>query len=370
MTVRKLNAVVLSAALVALGYAVGRSWRPADVWASVSAPREAPLPSSRSTLTPSEHATIELFEEASPSVCFITSITFRRGLFSLRADAMPSGTGSGFVWDESGHVVTNYHVIRGANAAQVTLYDQSTWDAVLVGGAPEKDLAVLRIKAPPNKLRALAVGRSDDLRVGQSVLAIGNPFGLDQTLTTGVISALGREIESLTGMAIRDVIQTDAAINPGNSGGPLLDSSGRLIGVNTQILSTSGAYAGIGFAIPVDTVRWAVPELIEKGRIERPVLGVEMVSASRFLDIEGALVTRVVPRSGADRAGLRGTRRDSRGRVELGDIILSVDAEPVRSEDDLVLALERRRPGETVRVNLLRHEVEVEVEVTLGSRGG
>ena len=204
--------------------------------------------------------------------------------------------------------------------------------------------------------------------MGQKVLAIGNPFGLDQTLTTGVISALGREIESVTREPIRNVIQTDAAINPGNSGGPLLDSAGRLIGVNTAIYSPSGAYAGIGFAIPVDTVRWVVPELIAKGRIVRPTLGVEMVTAQTVagLEVEGALIYRVVRGSGADEAGLRGTRRDRLGRIEFGDIIVEIDGKPVRSSDDLILLLERHRVGDTVEVTALRDGQRRTFSVRLG----
>jgi S1-C subfamily serine protease len=221
-------------------------------------------------LTDDERETIALFEQASPSVVYITSLSVRRDLFTLNVLEIPQGTGSGFVWDDAGHIVTNFHVIQNADRAQVTLADRSTWVAELVGVAPAKDLAVLRIDAPAAKLRPLPVGSSEDLRVGQTVLAIGDPFGLDQTLTTGVISALGREIESVAQIPIRDVIQTDAAINPGNSGGPLLDSSGRLIGVNAAIYSPSGAYAGIGFSIPVDTVKWVVPELIEHGELRRP----------------------------------------------------------------------------------------------------
>ena len=351
------------AALAGLGLALALGWRGGAAEAS---PQVEPAPSG-SALTVGERSTIELFEEASPSVCFITSIGYRRrSSFSLRADEIPQGTGSGFIWDRSGHVITNYHVIRGAGGARVTLADQSTWDASWVGGAPEKDLAVLAIDAPREKLVPLALGASAGLRVGQSVFAIGNPFGLDQTLTTGVISALGREIESLTGVAIRDVIQTDAAINPGNSGGPLLDSAGRLIGVNTQILSTSGAYAGIGFAIPADTVAWVVPELIAKGRIERPVLGVAMVAAKRFVDLEGALITRVTPRSGAEKAGLQPAYRDNRGRIVIGDVILALDGTSIRSEDDLVLALERREAGETVVLTVWRNDRKREVEVRLG----
>ena len=246
--------------------------------------------------------------------------------------------------------------------------DQSTWDATLVGAAPEKDLAVLNIEAPAELLRPLQIGSSSDLEVGQQVLAIGNPFGLDQTLTTGVISALGREIESQANQPIRDAIQTDAAINPGNSGGPLLDSGGRLIGVNTAIVSPSGAYAGIGFAIPVDTVNWVVPELITRGRIERPTLGVELASEQlrARLDLEGALVMDVYRGSGADRAGLEATYRDRRGRVVLGDVIVTLDGKAVESSLDLILLLERYRAGDRVAVGIKRGDDRRDVDVVLG----
>ena len=258
-------------------------------------------------LLPEERSTVELFRRASPSVVNITTVTNRRNLFSRRIDRVPEGSGTGFIWDEKGHVVTNLHVLVGGHDAVVTLDDQSTWPAEVVGGDPHVDLAVLKIEAPAEKLRPIAVGTSRDLEVGQSVLAIGNPFGLDHTLTTGVISALDREVPSLTQRRlIRGAIQTDAAINPGNSGGPLLDSSGRLIGVNTQIVpSAAGAWAGIGFAIPVDTVNWVVPELIAHGAVERPLIGVELNdSLLRPRGIRGALVTSVVPGSGAEKAGM------------------------------------------------------------------
>ena len=307
-------------------------------------------------LTGDERETIELFEKASPSVVYITSLSVRRDFFTLNVLEIPQGTGSGFVWDDAGHVVTNFHVIQNADRAQVTLADRTTWTAELVGVAPEKDLAVLRIDAPASKLRPLPVGSSGDLRVGQSVLAIGDPFGLDQTLTTGVISALGREIESVAQIPIRDVIQTDAAINPGNSGGPLLDSSGRLIGVNAAIYSPSGAYAGIGFSIPVDTVKWVVPELIEHGELQRPTLGVELANpqVSRRLGVEGALVIAVQPGSGADRAGIVPTRRSRDGAIELGDVIVEVEGKAIASNHDLLLALERHSPGEAVELGILR----------------
>ncbi|MBI4422408.1 MAG: trypsin-like peptidase domain-containing protein, partial [Elusimicrobia bacterium] len=234
----------------------------------------------RGDLSASERATMELFQRSNASVAYITSMVVRRDVFSLNILEIPRGAGSGFIWDDQGHVVTNFHVIEGASSAEVTLADHSKWSAKLVGVAPEKDLAVLRIEAPAARLRPIPIGSSRDLQVGQSVYAIGNPFGLDQTLTTGVISALGREIHSASGHPIQGVIQTDAAINPGNSGGPLLDSSGRLIGVNTAIASPSGAFAGVGFAVPVDTVNRFVPQLIAFGKITRPGLGVTIAEAA------------------------------------------------------------------------------------------
>ena len=238
-------------------------------------PSSRPI-SARGELTVAEKSVTALFEEATPSVVYITSVALRRDFFRFNVMEIPSGTGTGFVWDDRGNIVTNFHVIQDASRAEVTLADGSTWEAKLVGYAREKDLAVLHIDAPRSQLQSIRLGTSSDLKVGQSVLAIGNPFGFDQTLTTGIVSALGREIESTDGVPIRDVIQTDAAINPGNSGGPLLDSAGRLIGVNTAIVSPSGGYAGVGFAIPVDTVNWVVPQLIAHGRVKRPTMGVEL----------------------------------------------------------------------------------------------
>jgi S1-C subfamily serine protease len=325
-----------------------------------------------SGLRQSEQEVIDLFERLSPSVTYITSVTFKRDWYSLNIYEIPRGAGSGFVWDHQGHIVTNFHVLEGASSARVTLSDQSTWEAEVVGVAPEKDLAVLKVQAPGEHLQPIPVGTSRNLRVGQSVLAIGNPFGLDRTLTTGVISALGREIESMTRIPIRDVIQTDAAINPGNSGGPLLDSSGRLIGVNTAIYSPSGVYAGIGFAIPADTVSWVVPELISKGRIERPTLGVDIVTAQSAarVETEGALVMRVRRGSGAASAGIRATQRDRFGRVRLGDIIVAVDGQPIRTTDDLWLALDRRRAGEEVLVEIVRGAERLSLSVQLGPPAG
>lgn len=318
-------------------------------------------------LNAGELATIRLFEEAAPSVCFITTTNVRLDYFTRDVTEIQRGTGSAFVWDNKGHIVTNYHVIQGADKAQVTLSDRSVWPAKLVGVAPEKDLAVLKIDIAASKLRPLPVGVSENLRVGQSVYAIGNPFGLDQTLTTGIVSALGREIESVAGIPIRDVIQTDAAINPGNSGGPLLNSSGKLIGVNTAIYSPSGASAGIGFSIPVDVVRWVVPELIQYGKVKRPSLGVELARQQivQRLGLKGALVLDVIKNSAADRAGILPTYRDGSGTIRLGDIIVGINNETVTSNNDLYLELEKFNPGDTVRVKLLRDERTTEVEVRL-----
>jgi S1-C subfamily serine protease len=358
--------VLAGLALLALGFGVGTSWTGLAPLRS-AAVRGGQRPIAPGQMTAGERATVELFQRAAPSVVFITSLSVRRSPFRFDLTQIPRGSGSGFVWDEAGHVVTNFHVIQGGDAARVTLADQTTWDATVVGASPEKDLAVLKIGAPAERLHALPVGRASDLLVGQQVFAIGNPFGLDHTLTTGVISALGREIESAARIPIRDVIQTDAAINPGNSGGPLLDSSGRLIGVNTAIYSPSGAYAGIGFAIPVDTVQWVVPDLIQHGRVIRPSLGVQIASqqVTRQLGITGALILEVLPGSSAERAGLRPTVRDERGRLVLGDVIVAIDGEPIRDFGDLLLVLEQHDAGDAVRVTVRRGDREREVKVTL-----
>jgi S1-C subfamily serine protease len=320
----------------------------------------------RGDLAEDEKATIDLFRRASPSVVYITTLARQAvGLFDV--EEVPRGTGSGFVWDRSGDVVTNFHVIQGASAARVTLHDQSEWPARLVGAAPDQDLAVLRIQAPPGKLSPILVGESRNLQVGQKVFAIGNPFGLDFTLTTGVVSALGRNIRSLTGRRIDDVIQTDAAINPGNSGGPLLDSAGRIIGVNTQIASPSGASAGIGFAVPVDTVSRVVPQLLAHGKMVRPRLGIAVASdlVLRRAGVKGVLVTSVAPGSAAAQAGLRGTSRAEDGSLVLGDVIQELGGKSVDSVDDLYAALDRHQPGEKLKVRALRDGKAREFEVTL-----
>ncbi len=357
---RTRSSLLTLVAAVALATLSGFWWRGDDPVAHAARERAG-------SLHDYEEATVDLFRDVSPSVVYITSVAYRRDFFSFNVRKIQRGSGSGLIWDEKGHIVTNFHVIENASGARVTLADQSTWDAVLVGTAPEKDLAVLRIEAPRDKLRPIKVGSSDDLEVGRFVMAIGNPFGLDHTLTTGVVSALGREIESRTRLPIRDVIQTDAAINPGNSGGPLLNSNGELVGVNTAIYSPSGAYAGIGFAIPADTVRWVATDLIEHGKVVRPSIGVETANRAitRRLGIEGALVLRVQPDSPAMRAGLHPTRRTRRGEIVLGDIITAVNDERVRSSTELLLALESQRNAGTVRLEIQRNRRRIHVDVEL-----
>ena len=311
----------------------------------------------RSPLTAEEQAHIEVFRKTSPSVVHITTLAAQRDLFSMNVQQVPRGTGTGFVWDDRGHIVTNFHVIQGATAARVTLSDQSVHEATLVGAFADRDLAVLKIDLPKAGFPPIPIGSSRDLIVGQRVYAIGNPFGLDQTLTTGVVSALNREIESFNQRTIKAVIQTDAAINPGNSGGPLLDSAGRLIGVNTQIASPSGASAGIGFAIPVDEVNRIVPRLIRDGRYLRPSLGVAggppgLTQSLRLP--KGVVLVQVGAGSPAARAGLIPFRRGNRGEVVAGDVITAINEDAVATMDDMLTLLERRQAGDTVTLTLWR----------------
>jgi S1-C subfamily serine protease len=322
----------------------------------------------RAELSDLEKSTIALFSARATAAVNITSLAMRSDPFRLKALEVPRGTGSGCIWDQAGHVVTTFHVIQGADAARVTQPEHSIWDAKLVGAAPRNDIAVLRIETNRADLPHVIVGSSHDLSVGQQVFAIGSPFGLDYTLSTGVISGLGREIEGVTGIPIRGAIQTDAAINPGNSGGPLLDSSGRLIGMNTSILSPSGASAGIGFAVPVDTIARIVPDLIKYGRELRPTIGVELAddALTRRFGLLGALILNVVPNSPAAKAGLTPTRQEaSTGRISLGDVIVAVDGAQVKSNADLYLALEGHKHGDKVKLTLNRGGKPAEVEVEL-----
>lgn len=324
----------------------------------------------RGPLLAEEQAQIEVFRKTSPSVVHITTLETQRDFFSLNVQQVPRGTGTGFVWDDRGHIVTNFHVIQGASAARVTLSDQSTHRATLVGAFPDRDLAVLKIEVPSAKAPPIAMGTSRDLVVGQKVYAIGNPFGLDQTLTTGIVSALNREIDSVNQRTIRGVIQTDAAINPGNSGGPLLDSAGRLIGVNTAIYSPSGASAGIGFAIPVDEVNRIVPRLIRDGRFVRPAMGVTAGPAGlqRALNLpKGVALVQVAANSPASRAGLTPFRRGTNGEIVMGDVITAVNDQAVNDLDDMLTLLEQRSPGETVTLTVWRGGATRKLSVVLAA---
>jgi S1-C subfamily serine protease len=325
----------------------------------------------RGELGSEEQAQIELYREAAPSVVHVTAFTDSQDL--EQQDLERLGSGSGFIWDAEGHVVTNFHVVRNGAAFRVTLFDGSVHEALPVGGDPDKDVAVLKIDAPESLLRPIPVGESSKLQVGQKVFAIGNPYGLDQTLTTGVISGLGREIQSITERTIFDVIQTDAAINPGNSGGPLLDSAGRLIGINTAIYSPSGAYAGIGFAVPVDTVNRAVPQIIRTGRVQRPGLGVTILPDTIVIrlrqagvfDRRGVLFESVLEGSAADEAGLLPTVIMAGVDPRLGDLIVAVDGQPIETVNDLFRALDRHRVGDRITLTLIRDGEIVEVPLTL-----
>lgn len=333
---------------------------------SDSAPR---LVERRSALPQDEQATIDLFERSRGSVAYITTQARVVDMWTRNMFEIPRGTGSGFAWDERGHIVTNFHVVAGAAGATVRLSDGRDVPASLVGVSRDHDLAVIRInvsKPPP----PLPIGSSHDLRVGQKTFAIGNPFGLDWTLTTGIVSALDRSLPARDGGLIEHLIQTDAAINPGNSGGPLLDSAGRLIGVNTAIFSPSGASAGVGFAVPVDTVNRVVPQLIARGKYSRPALGIDVDEdvnrvLTERLRQEGVAVLRVRPGSAAAAAGLEGIRTLSDGTITPGDVILAVDGRSVDSVARLLSRLDDYAVGETVRLRVMRGNREREVAVRL-----
>ena len=343
---------------------------PAVTAAAPAMPASSPAPAAPALTdaqlrTEDERNTVQVFTKSSASTVFVTERRVVVDYLAGRAVEVPAGAGSGFVWDDQGHIVTNYHVIQQASSFVVTL-DQRDFDAVLVGVAPQKDLAVLAVDAPRELLRPVRLGSAQNLLVGQKVLAIGNPFGLDQTLTIGVVSALGRELRSPGGLPIRDVIQTDAAINPGNSGGPLLDSAGRLIGVNTAIYSPSGASAGIGFAVPVDVARRLVPQLIRHGQPLQPGIGVQLAAdqVARRMRLSGVIVIDVEPGGPAARAGIEGVERTRRGQ-RLGDVIVGVNGEPVRSTVDLMIAFDDAGIGSTVELTLLNDGDERTVAVEL-----
>ena len=324
----------------------------------------------RGELAEDEKNTIEVFELASPSVIYINTRQqiinpWTRDIYSIN-----KGTGSGFIWDKLGHIVTNHHVIENASEAIVHLNDGRSYPAVLIGQSAPHDLAVLRINVPFNVPPPVPIGTSHDLKVGQKVFAIGNPFGLDYTLTTGIVSALNRTLNAENNLIIKNLIQTDAAINPGNSGGPLLDSSGRLIGINTAIYSPSGSNAGIGFAVPVDTVNRVIPDLIAHGKFIRPSLGITVDSdinklVTKSLGIEGVMIITIQANSAAEKAGLRETNMDINRNIIPGDIILSVDGHNVKDISSLLSILDEYRIGDMITLNVWRNGKKQEISVLL-----
>ncbi len=327
--------------------------------------------------TEDEENNISIYRRIGPGVVNITSVVIQRDFFF---NPVPrEGAGSGSIIDTKGHILTNHHVIRDSSKLEVTLSDGSKWKAKLVGADPGNDLAVIKIDAPRERLTVIPMGDSSTLEVGQKVLAIGNPFGLGQTLTTGIISSLGRSIRSEAGSLIEDVIQTDAAINPGNSGGPLLDSEGRIIGINSAIISPTGASVGIGFAIPVNTAKQILPELIQKGYVSYPWIGASVFPLipefAKFLGLKverGAMIMEVVRGGPADKAGLRGGDRQVQvGNVMLpvgGDVITEFDGEKVNSSDELIRLIRARLPGDRVALKILRNVKFLTVNITLGER--
>ncbi|HZP92557.1 MAG TPA: trypsin-like peptidase domain-containing protein [Burkholderiales bacterium] len=324
----------------------------------------------RGDLAADEKATIELFERSKNSVVYISTRQEVMDVWTRNVFSVPRGTGSGFIWDEAGHVVTNLHVIEGASEARVKLADGRDYKASLVGASPAHDIAVLRIAVGAKRPPPVPLGTSHDLKVGQKVFAIGNPFGLDWTLTTGIVSALDRSLEQEDGRTIEHLIQTDAAINPGNSGGPLLDSAGRLIGMNTAIFSPSGASAGIGFAVPVDAIARVVPQLIRHGKYARPVLGIEVDEGlnqrlTSLLNVEGVVILRVKPGSAAAAAGLKGATVTGDGDIVPGDVIVAVEGKPVDTVGKMLARLDDFKVGDTVKLTVLRQGRKAEIPVTL-----
>jgi S1-C subfamily serine protease len=365
--IRRSAVAVLAVALLA---ATATSAQPRSRAARAESAPRAVAP--RGPLSADEQQTIGIFERTSPSVVYITTVQHVRDFFSRNVTRVPQGTGSGFIWDELGNVVTNFHVIQGAQEALITLSDQRSYPASLVGASPEHDIAVLHIDVPIDAPKAVPIGSSADLKVGQSVYAIGNPFGLDHTLTSGIISALNRSIDDERGGVIDNLIQTDAAINPGNSGGPLLDSAGRLIGINTMIFSPSGAYAGVGFAMPIDTINRVVPRLITYGQYVRPTIGItanDELSRRLLRDTDqtGVVVLQVVAGSPADRAGLRAAQMVRAGRVQLGDVIVALDGKPIADFGDLAAALDAHQFGDSVTLTVRRNGEPRDVAVTLSA---
>ena len=357
----------VAASTMLILWAPGRALAARNELNDSAAPREI---TPRGELGSDERATIDLFERSRNSVVFISTKQAVVDFWSRNVMSVPRGTGSGFIWDDAGHIVTNFHVIEGASEASIKLVDGRSFRASLVGVSPEHDIAVLKIGIGFKGPRPIPIGTSGDLRVGQKVYAIGNPFGLDWTLTSGIVSAQNRSITEDDGRLLEHLIQTDAAINPGNSGGPLLDSSGRLIGMNTAIYSPRGAAAGIGFAVPVDMVNRVVPSLVRDGHYESPSIGISVDERlnerlEAVTGIEGAFVLRVSQGSSGADAGLQGAKISREGEFIGGDIIVSVNGKKIESVSRLLATLDDYQIGNTVRLGVQRGNKLIEIAVRL-----
>jgi len=324
--------------------------------------------SGNSRLTEDERNTIEVVRKTRNSVVYVTNLQYVQDFFYRSDQPVPQGSGSGFVWDDQGHIVTNFHVIAEGAKFTVSFPNQKQVEAKLVGRDQSKDIAVLELRERVAGLAPVVVGTSRDLQVGQKVIAIGNPFGFDHTVTSGIVSALGRSMLGAGDVTIRDMIQTDASINPGNSGGPLLNSSGELIGMNTMIASPSGASSGVGFAIPVDTIRKVVPQLIQFGKVIRPDIGgVQFVrdEVAQRAGIAGAVILEVSKGTSAYDQGLRGLYRDNYGRLLIRDVVTGIDAMKIKSYDDLFAALDGYKIGDTVTLTVAREGQARQVRIQL-----
>lgn len=366
-------AMFMTSAMAAKSAATPTSVRP-SIFAQVAKPaaRTVPQTSPRSSaqvsrLIEDERNTIDIVKKAKNSVVFVTNMQYVRDFFYSSDQPVARGTGSGFVWDDKGHIVTNFHVIEDGDKFMVSLPNQKQVEARVVGREPAKDIAVLKLVEPVTGLAPVVIGSSKDLEVGQKVIAIGNPFGFDHTVTAGIVSALGRSMPGAGGVTIKDMIQTDASINPGNSGGPLLDSSGELIGMNAMMVSPSGSSSGVGFAVPVDIIKKIVPQIIAYGKVTRPDIGVTFLSDdyARQADIEGAVVREVPRDSAAYDLGLRGLGRDGWGRMYVRDVIVAIDAMKIKSYDDLYNALDGYKTGNTVNLTVRREGKVRNVKMTL-----
>jgi putative serine protease PepD len=375
LSARQLLLLALASALIAVGatalaFALGNFWQSKDK-SSVTFAENAPASISDPSAVSDEQNSIEIYKAISPGVAFISTTSYTQDFWGDVQEG--KGNGSGSVIDYEGHILTNYHVVEDAKKLTVNFGGDKVYPATVVGGDPDTDLAVIKIDPPPG-LTVVPLGDSDKLSVGQKVLAIGNPFGLDRTLTTGVISGLQRPIRARNNRPIDAAIQTDASINPGNSGGPLLDKFGRMIGINSQILSPAGGSVGVGFAIPVNTAKRIIPQLIEFGTVRRPKLGADLLSVSKLseqglrLPVQSGLLVRTAPSGGsAATAGIRGLSQDSNGEVVLGDIITSIDGEKVDDIDDLYRLLDKKKIGDTIQVAIYRNGKESMVPVRLGA---